>query len=104
MPDVHKVLDAMTTCPTTGIVMNSPPRNRPQKPPQNAPCLPEFNPVTNVVEADDFSSVWYPFRATGTEARELGIPMLTGDIPCDIDITIDGADEVDPSLNLINAS
>jgi ribose 5-phosphate isomerase A len=40
-------------------------------------------------------------RATGTAARELGIPMLTGDIPCDIDFTIDGADEVDPSLNLI---
>jgi ribose 5-phosphate isomerase A len=40
-------------------------------------------------------------RATATQARELGIPMLTDDIPRDIDLTIDGADEVDPSLNLI---
>jgi ribose 5-phosphate isomerase A len=40
-------------------------------------------------------------RATGAAARELGVPMLTDDIPRAIDITIDGADEVDPSLNLI---
>ena len=40
-------------------------------------------------------------RATDTAARELGIPMLSDDIPSVIDITIDGADEVDPSLNLI---
>ena len=40
-------------------------------------------------------------RATDTAARELGIPMLSDDIPSTIDITIDGADEVDPSLNLI---
>jgi ribose 5-phosphate isomerase A len=40
-------------------------------------------------------------RATDTAARELGIPLLSDDIPRAIDITIDGADEVDPALNLI---
>ncbi|MCW6511755.1 ribose-5-phosphate isomerase RpiA [Lichenifustis flavocetrariae] len=40
-------------------------------------------------------------HATDAAARELGIPMLTDDIPREIDITIDGADEVDPSLDLI---
>ena len=40
-------------------------------------------------------------RATAAAARALGIPMLTDDIPGEIDLTIDGADEVDPTLNLI---
>lgn len=40
-------------------------------------------------------------RATDAAARELGIPMLTDDIPREIDLTIDGADEVDPALDLI---
>jgi ribose 5-phosphate isomerase A len=35
------------------------------------------------------------------EAVRLGIPMLTEGLPQDIDVTIDGADEVDPQLNLI---
>ncbi len=35
------------------------------------------------------------------EAVRLGIPMLTEDLPHEIDVTIDGADEVDPQLNLI---
>ena len=35
------------------------------------------------------------------EAVTLGIPMLTEDLPQGIDATIDGADEVDPQLNLI---
>jgi ribose 5-phosphate isomerase A len=35
------------------------------------------------------------------EAVRLGIPMLTEDMPIEIDLTIDGADEVDPDLNLI---
>ena len=35
------------------------------------------------------------------EAVSLGIPMLTEGLPQDIDVTIDGADEVDPQLNLI---
>lgn len=39
--------------------------------------------------------------ATGEEARRLGIPLTTlVDHPV-IDVTIDGADEVDPDLNLI---
>jgi ribose 5-phosphate isomerase A len=40
-------------------------------------------------------------RATDAAARELGIPMMTDDLPRGIDITIDGADEVDPTLDLI---
>jgi len=40
-------------------------------------------------------------RATDAAARALGIPMLTDDIPGEIDLTIDGADEVDPALDLI---
>jgi ribose 5-phosphate isomerase A len=35
------------------------------------------------------------------DAVKLGIPMLTEDLPQEIDVTIDGADEVDPQLNLI---
>lgn len=35
------------------------------------------------------------------EAARLGLPMLEEDLPREIDITIDGADEVDPQLNLI---
>lgn len=35
------------------------------------------------------------------EARRLGIPLTTLDDPAQIDLTIDGADEVDPDLNLI---
>lgn len=35
------------------------------------------------------------------EARELGIPLTTLDEYPTIDLTIDGADEVDPDLNLI---
>ena len=40
-------------------------------------------------------------RATDAAARKLGIPMLTDDLPRAIDLTIDGADEVDPALDLI---
>ena len=40
-------------------------------------------------------------RGTEAIARSLGIPMLTDDIPREIDLTIDGADEVDPALDLI---
>ena len=39
--------------------------------------------------------------ATAEEARGLGIPLLDEDLPRTIDVTIDGADEVDPQLNLI---
>ncbi|MEP7342677.1 MAG: ribose-5-phosphate isomerase RpiA [Acidobacteriota bacterium] len=40
-------------------------------------------------------------RATGAEAQRLSIPLLTDDLPNQVDITIDGADEIDPQLNLI---
>ncbi len=40
-------------------------------------------------------------RASWEVAVELKIPMLTDDLPQDVDVTIDGADEVDPALNLI---
>ncbi|HHY58448.1 MAG TPA: ribose-5-phosphate isomerase RpiA [Chloroflexi bacterium] len=39
--------------------------------------------------------------ATLHEAEALGIPLLTEDLPREIDITIDGADEVDPAFNVI---
>jgi ribose 5-phosphate isomerase A len=38
---------------------------------------------------------------TGELARAVGIPLTTLDEHPEIDITIDGADEVDPNLNLI---
>jgi ribose 5-phosphate isomerase A len=40
-------------------------------------------------------------QAVWTEAEQEGIPMLAQELPRELDITIDGADEVDPSLNLI---
>jgi ribose 5-phosphate isomerase A len=40
-------------------------------------------------------------RFTCDEAVRLGIPMLPEDLPQSLDVTIDGADEVDPQLNLI---
>jgi ribose 5-phosphate isomerase A len=40
-------------------------------------------------------------KAVWQEAVQLGIPMLSEDLRCQIDLTIDGADEVDPQLNLI---
>jgi ribose 5-phosphate isomerase A len=40
-------------------------------------------------------------KATAAEARALGIPLLDEDCPRSIDLTIDGADEVDPQLDLI---
>ncbi len=38
---------------------------------------------------------------TAAEARQAGIPLLGDDVPWQIDVTIDGADEVDPRLDLI---
>lgn len=38
---------------------------------------------------------------TRREAERLGIPMLPEELPHELDVTIDGADEVDPQLNLI---
>lgn len=40
-------------------------------------------------------------RATWEEAQRLGIPLLAQEMPRAIDLTIDGADEVDPQLNVI---
>ncbi len=40
-------------------------------------------------------------KATAREAVLLGIPLLPDDLPGDLDLTIDGADEVDPEMNLI---
>jgi len=40
-------------------------------------------------------------KAVWREAQLLGIPMMDDDMPRPIDLTIDGADEVDPALNLI---
>jgi ribose 5-phosphate isomerase A len=40
-------------------------------------------------------------KATRDEAERLGITMMSDDLPSDLDLTIDGADEVDPDLNLI---
>ncbi|HEU5302528.1 MAG TPA: ribose-5-phosphate isomerase RpiA [Acidimicrobiia bacterium] len=38
---------------------------------------------------------------TADAARAAGIPLLGDDVPWSIDVTIDGADEVDPDLELI---
>lgn len=40
-------------------------------------------------------------KAVHEEARRSGIPMMAEEMPRAIDITIDGADEVDPDLNLV---
>src|SRR5690349_10202545 len=38
--------------------------------------------------------------ATRAQAEKLGIPLLSDDGPWDIDVTVDGADEVSPELDL----
>ncbi|HLK33351.1 MAG TPA: ribose-5-phosphate isomerase RpiA [Terriglobales bacterium] len=40
-------------------------------------------------------------QATYQEAERLGIPLLAEELPRNLDLTIDGADEVDPKLNVI---
>jgi len=40
-------------------------------------------------------------KATQDEAERLAIPMMDSSLPLAIDVTIDGADEVDPQFNLI---
>ncbi|HEY3291282.1 MAG TPA: ribose-5-phosphate isomerase RpiA [Anaerolineae bacterium] len=40
-------------------------------------------------------------RATFDEASRLGIPMLPDELDGELDVTIDGADEVDPQLDVI---
>jgi len=43
-------------------------------------------------------------RATAVVAEELGIPLLTGNVASQVDMTIDGADEVSPELHLIKGA
>jgi ribose 5-phosphate isomerase A len=43
-------------------------------------------------------------KTTLAEAVGLGIPMMADDLAHDLDVTIDGADEVDPDLNLIKGA
>jgi ribose 5-phosphate isomerase A len=40
-------------------------------------------------------------NVTADAARDLGIPMMEDSLPRQLDVTIDGADEVDPQFNLI---
>jgi len=40
-------------------------------------------------------------KAIWEEARRLGVPMMDEEMPHPIDMTIDGADELDPDMNLI---
>ena len=40
-------------------------------------------------------------RQTDEEARKLGIPLMDDSLPQSLDITIDGADEIDPQFNVI---
>ena len=40
-------------------------------------------------------------KATQDEAIHLGIPLMDASLPLQIDVTIDGADEVDPQFNVI---
>lgn len=40
-------------------------------------------------------------KAIWKEAQRVGIPLISEEMPRNIDITIDGADEVDPEMNLI---
>jgi len=42
--------------------------------------------------------------AVRDEAARLGLPLVDDDLPRDIDLTIDGADEVDPRLDLIKGA
>jgi len=40
-------------------------------------------------------------EATRAEAERLGVPLTTLDDEPELDLTVDGADEIDPELNLI---
>lgn len=43
-------------------------------------------------------------RAVADEAVRLGLTLMSEEMPRDLDLTIDGADEVDPKLNLIKGA
>lgn len=49
----------------------------------------------------DGIEAWATSDHVWREAEALGIPMLSPDLPRPLDLTIDGADEVDPAFNLI---
>jgi ribose 5-phosphate isomerase A len=51
-------------------------------------------------ELKDITGIATSLR-TDAEARQLGIPLMDDSLPLNIDITIDGADEVDPRWDLI---
>lgn len=53
--------------------------------------------LTNVVGIPTSST-------TAAEAQHLGIPLLDDAMPRDVDVTIDGADEIDPALDLIKGA
>jgi ribose 5-phosphate isomerase A len=59
--------------------------------------------IAERLPAGEFGSIVAVATSSATDeaARALGIPMLADDIPCDIDPTIDGADEVVPAMGLI---
>ncbi|MGO9411914.1 MAG: ribose-5-phosphate isomerase A, partial [Spirochaetia bacterium] len=40
-------------------------------------------------------------EATESQARDLGVPISTLDELLELDLTVDGADEIDPKLRLI---
>lgn len=44
---------------------------------------------------------WPTSQVVAVEAHRMGIPLCPGDQPPKMDLAIDGADEVDPQLNLI---
>ncbi len=50
--------------------------------------------LTDIIAYATSKDVW-------NEAERLGLPMMNEEMPQPIDLTIDGADEVDPEMNLI---
>ncbi len=59
--------------------------------------------IGGALKSGELSDIVGVPTATSTKkaAQQVGIPLLGDDIPWEIDVTIDGADEVDPDLNLI---
>jgi ribose 5-phosphate isomerase A len=59
--------------------------------------------IAELLKAGELSDIvaFATSKATAEEAVRLGIPLLPDDLPEDLDVTIDGADEVDPDMNLI---
>ncbi len=59
--------------------------------------------IGNLLQSGELKNIicFATSRASWDAAVELKIPMMTEDLPKDLDVTIDGADEVDPQLNLI---